>query len=152
MFAIDHLDIPPLQRAGGTVSLPGSKSISNRVLLLAALSTGHTDVVDLLDSDDTQVMLQALRQLGCRIEPQADGALRVHGLGGELPVTTHGGLLSGGHPGLGGGFFHVLEGVRQVRADAGARQVPGAKVALVHGNGGVISVHCTLLLGSEAAA
>jgi ABC-type dipeptide/oligopeptide/nickel transport system permease subunit len=74
------------------------------------------------------------------------------GLGGALPVTTHGGLLSGGHPGLGGGFFHVLEGVRQVRGDAGERQVPDAKVALVHGNGGVISVHCTLLLGSEGRA
>lgn len=86
MFSTAFLDLPPLQAAGGTVRLPGSKSISNRVLLLAALSTGHTDVVDLLDSDDTQVMLQALRQLGCRIEPQADGALRVHGLGGELPV------------------------------------------------------------------
>ena len=86
MFSTAFLDLPPLQAAGGTVRLPGSKSISNRVLLLAALSTGHTDVLDLLDSDDTQVMLQALRQLGCRIEEQPDGALRVHGLGGELPV------------------------------------------------------------------
>jgi 3-phosphoshikimate 1-carboxyvinyltransferase len=86
MFAIPHLDIPPLTSAGGTVRLPGSKSISNRVLLLAALSLGHTDITDLLDSDDTRVMLEALARLGCRIEPQADGALRVHGLGGELPV------------------------------------------------------------------
>jgi 3-phosphoshikimate 1-carboxyvinyltransferase len=86
MYAIDHLDIPPLSSAGGTVRLPGSKSISNRVLLLAALSVGHTDIADLLDSDDTQVMLTALAQLGCRIEPQPDGALRVHGLGGALPV------------------------------------------------------------------
>ncbi|WP_439113494.1 bifunctional 3-phosphoshikimate 1-carboxyvinyltransferase/cytidylate kinase [Hydrogenophaga sp.] len=86
MFSIDHLDIPPLASAGGTVRLPGSKSISNRVLLLAALSVGHTDIVDLLDSDDTQVMLSALAQLGCRIEPQPDGALRVHGLGGQLAV------------------------------------------------------------------
>ena len=86
MFSIDHLDIPPLTSAGGTVRLPGSKSISNRVLLLAALSVGHTDIVDLLDSDDTQVMLAALAQLGCRIEPQPDGALRVHGLGGQLAV------------------------------------------------------------------
>jgi 3-phosphoshikimate 1-carboxyvinyltransferase len=84
---IDHLDIPPLTSAGGTVQLPGSKSISNRVLLLAALSVGHTDITDLLDSDDTQVMLAALAQLGCRIEPQADGALRVHGLGGSLPCA-----------------------------------------------------------------
>ena len=86
MYSIPFLDIPPLAGAEGTVRLPGSKSISNRVLLLAALSEGHTDVADLLDSDDTQVMLDALRQLGCRIEPQPDGALRVHGLGGQLPV------------------------------------------------------------------
>jgi 3-phosphoshikimate 1-carboxyvinyltransferase len=86
MYATPFLDLPPLQSAGGVVRLPGSKSISNRVLLLAALSEGTTDVVDLLDSDDTQVMLQALAQLGCRLEPQADGALRVHGLGGQLAV------------------------------------------------------------------
>lgn len=86
MYSIPFLDIPPLTTAGGTVRLPGSKSISNRVLLLAALSEGHTDVTDLLDSDDTQVMLDALRQLGCQIEPQPDGALRVRGLGGLLPV------------------------------------------------------------------
>ncbi|MBW8315289.1 MAG: bifunctional 3-phosphoshikimate 1-carboxyvinyltransferase/cytidylate kinase, partial [Hydrogenophaga sp.] len=67
MYAIDHLDVPPLRSAGGTVRLPGSKSISNRVLLLAALSVGYTDIADLLDSDDTRVMLAALAQLGCRI-------------------------------------------------------------------------------------
>ena len=88
MFAIPHLDIPPLASAGGTIRLPGSKSISNRVLLLAALSVGHTDITDLLDSDDTRVMLKALAELGCRIEPQTDGALRIHGVGGSLPVRT----------------------------------------------------------------
>ncbi|MGE0350010.1 bifunctional 3-phosphoshikimate 1-carboxyvinyltransferase/cytidylate kinase [Hydrogenophaga sp.] len=86
MFAIPFLDIPPLASAGGVVRLPGSKSISNRVLLLAALSEGHTDVTDLLDSDDTRVMIEALTQLGCRMERQPDGALRVHGLGSQLPV------------------------------------------------------------------
>lgn len=86
MYAIAHLDIPPLNGAGGTVRLPGSKSISNRVLLLSALSAGHTDIADLLDSDDTRVMLAALGQLGCRIEQRPDQVLRVHGLGGRLPV------------------------------------------------------------------
>ncbi|EWS55736.1 bifunctional 3-phosphoshikimate 1-carboxyvinyltransferase/cytidylate kinase [Methylibium sp. T29] len=65
--------------------LPGSKSISNRVLLLAGLCAGRTRVLDLLDSDDTQVMLDALRALGCDIE--TDGAARVvTGLGGRLAV------------------------------------------------------------------
>lgn len=86
MYAIDHLDIPPLSTAYGTVRLPGSKSISNRVLLLAALSVGHTDIADLLDSDDTQVMLAALEKLGCRLERLEHDILRVHGLGGLLPV------------------------------------------------------------------
>ena len=64
MYDIPFLDLPPLQSAAGTVSLPGSKSISNRVLLLAALSEGRTTVHDLLDSDDTRVMLDALHRLG----------------------------------------------------------------------------------------
>ena len=68
MYAIPFLDLPPLRSAGGTVTLPGSKSISNRVLLLAALSAGETTVHDLLDSDDTRVMLTGLAQLGCGIE------------------------------------------------------------------------------------
>ena len=86
MFSTEFLDLPALTRAGGTVRLPGSKSISNRVLLLAALSEGQTEIIDLLDSDDTRVMLQALRQLGCAVEPQANGHLRVQGLGAQLPV------------------------------------------------------------------
>jgi 3-phosphoshikimate 1-carboxyvinyltransferase len=86
MFSTEFLDLPALTHAGGTVRLPGSKSISNRVLLLAALSEGQTEIIDLLDSDDTRVMLQALRQLGCAVEPQANGHLRVQGLGAQLPV------------------------------------------------------------------
>ena len=119
---------------------------------IAGLSPADVDVAQIYDCFTITVIVE-LEDLGfCR---KGEGGPFVEGgrigLGGELPVTTHGGLLSGGHPGLGGGFFHVLEGVRQVRGEAQARQVPGAKVALVHGNGGVISVHCTLLLGSEAA-
>jgi 3-phosphoshikimate 1-carboxyvinyltransferase len=81
------LDIPPLTGVRGTVRLPGSKSISNRVLLLAGLSAGTTLVHDLLDSDDTRVMLDALRVLGCSIVRHAGGgALSVTGLGGRLAV------------------------------------------------------------------
>ena len=83
MYATPFLDIPALVSAAGTVRLPGSKSISNRVLLLAALAEGVTTVHDLLDSDDTRVMLDALRILGCGIV--RDGAtLRIEGLGGML--------------------------------------------------------------------
>lgn len=86
MYSTAFLDLPPLASAGGTVRLPGSKSISNRVLLLAALSDGVTDIADLLDSDDTRVMLAALEQLGCRIERLGDSRLRIQGLGASLPV------------------------------------------------------------------
>jgi 3-phosphoshikimate 1-carboxyvinyltransferase len=80
-----HLDLPPLCSASGTVQLPGSKSISNRVLLLAGLADGVTEIHDLLDSDDTRVMLDALRTLGCTLDQQGP-VLRVTGLGGRLAV------------------------------------------------------------------
>ena len=83
MFDIEYLDIPPLARAGGTVGLPGSKSISNRVLLLAALSQGKTTIHDVLASDDTAVMLTALRQLGCAIA-QSGSTVVIEGLCGRL--------------------------------------------------------------------
>lgn len=84
MYSTEYLDIPPLSHAGGTVRLPGSKSISNRVLLLAALSRGTTLVKDLLDSDDTRVMLAALKTLGCTVEPLGPGDWNITGLGGVL--------------------------------------------------------------------
>ncbi len=83
MRKISFLDLPPLRRAGGTVQLPGSKSISNRVLLLAGLSSGTTVIRDLLASDDTAVMLAALRDLGCKVESHGS-TVQVTGLGGQL--------------------------------------------------------------------
>jgi 3-phosphoshikimate 1-carboxyvinyltransferase len=83
MYTTRFLDLPPLLQAAGTVRLPGSKSISNRVLLLAGLSAGTTVVHDLLDSDDTRVMLAALRDLGCDVDSRGD-AVRIGGLGGRL--------------------------------------------------------------------
>lgn len=87
MFSTEFLDLPPLASAQGRVVLPGSKSISNRVLLLAALCRGRTTLHDLLDSDDTRVMLTALRQLGCGV--QQDGTtVAIDGLDGRLPQTA----------------------------------------------------------------
>ena len=83
MYTTPFLDLPPLLRAGGTVRLPGSKSISNRVLLLAGLAEGTTVVHDLLDSDDTRVMLVALRQLGCDVDTSGS-TIRITGLAGQL--------------------------------------------------------------------
>jgi 3-phosphoshikimate 1-carboxyvinyltransferase len=86
VFDIPFLDLPPLSGASGTVRLPGSKSISNRVLLLAALAEGSTLVHEPLQSDDTRVMLDALRALGCKVQAAERGALRIDGLGGRLRV------------------------------------------------------------------
>ena len=83
MFSTAFLDLPALAGAHGEVSLPGSKSISNRVLLLAALSQGTTTVYDLLDSDDTRVMLEALRVLGCGIR-QSGNTVQIDGLAAQL--------------------------------------------------------------------
>ncbi len=82
-----YIDLPALTRAQGTVRLPGSKSISNRTLLLAALSRGTTHVHDLLASDDVQRMLDALNRLGVHIEQGAGvQEVFVHGCGGAFPV------------------------------------------------------------------
>jgi 3-phosphoshikimate 1-carboxyvinyltransferase len=77
-----------LWRAGGVVRLPGSKSISNRTLLLAALAEGVSDVRNLLASDDVDRMLEALQQLGVTFERRGPQHLNVRGCGGSLPVKS----------------------------------------------------------------
>src|SRR5690606_12665120 len=83
---MDLLELAPVARVGGSVRLPGSKSISNRTLLLSALAEGTTRIEELLDSDDTRVMISALRTLGVRVEhhPAARVAV-VHGVAGCFP-------------------------------------------------------------------
>jgi 3-phosphoshikimate 1-carboxyvinyltransferase len=83
---VDFIDLPQLLAARGTVRLPGSKSISNRVLLLAALASGDTELRDLLQSDDTARMIDALRTLGVKVEALADRRFLVSGVGGVFPV------------------------------------------------------------------
>ena len=84
---MEFLDLPASTAARGTVRLPGSKSISNRVLLLAALAKGTTIVRALLDSDDTRVMLDALRALGVGVVRMSDSDdYEIHGVDGAFPV------------------------------------------------------------------
>ena len=126
MTSENHIDLPPLLSAQGTVRLPGSKSISNRVLLLAALANGTTEVRDLLHSDDTECMLEALRILGVKVEALGDNAYRLTGCGGKFPVKkaklflgnagtafrplTAALALSGGHYELSGGTVDLPGG------------------------------------------
>ncbi|HET9664523.1 MAG TPA: 3-phosphoshikimate 1-carboxyvinyltransferase, partial [Burkholderiales bacterium] len=83
---MEYLDLAPIRRVRGTVKLPGSKSISNRILLLAALARGETRIHDLLESDDTTVMLEALRKLGVACTPAGANAVTLTGVSGAFPV------------------------------------------------------------------
>ena len=83
---MEFLDLPQLLSASGVIRLPGSKSISNRVLLLAALSEGETEVRDLLASDDTERMLDALKVLGVGVTHLGGENWQIKGCGGTFPT------------------------------------------------------------------
>src|SRR5947207_12386883 len=83
------LDLAPMSHAEGVITLPGSKSISNRTLLLAALSSGDTRLAGLLDADDVDRMKDALGALGVEVDGVAGTRdLVVHGQGGHFPVAS----------------------------------------------------------------
>ncbi len=115
---------------------------------MAGVAPKDIDVAELYDCF-TITPIVLLEDLGfCK---KGEGGPFVEGgrirLGGELPINTHGGLLSHGQPGMCGGFLHVLEAVRQVRGEAGPRQVRGAELALAHTNGGILGTECTAIFG-----
>ena len=83
---MESITLQPASKVGGTIKLPGSKSISNRTLLLAAFSNGVTEIRDLLASDDTARMLEALEKLGILLEKIGENDWRVTGNGGKLAV------------------------------------------------------------------
>ncbi|MBI4082824.1 MAG: 3-phosphoshikimate 1-carboxyvinyltransferase [Candidatus Lambdaproteobacteria bacterium] len=87
---MDRLVLQPIRRIAGRIVLPGSKSLSNRMLLLAAMAEGESQVANVLDSDDVRVMIDALRQLGVGVAgAPGHEPLRVTGCGGPLPGGTH---------------------------------------------------------------
>jgi 3-phosphoshikimate 1-carboxyvinyltransferase len=83
---VNFIDLPQMVSASGSVALPGSKSISNRALLLAALADGETELRALLESDDTARMREALGALGVPMSAAGEGGLRVRGCGGRFPM------------------------------------------------------------------
>lgn len=114
---------------------------------MAGLGPSDIDIAELYDCFTIALLIE-LEDLGFCEKGEggrfvASGAL---GPNGKIPTNTHGGLLSGGHPGLAGGFLHVVEAVSQLKGKAGERQVSDARTALVHGNGGVMGLHSTLIL------
>ena len=82
---MEFLDLNPATKAKGLVHLPGSKSISNRTLLLAALASGTTEIRDLLKSDDTDRMLEALSTLGVGVTKIGENDYSIQGTGGQFP-------------------------------------------------------------------
>lgn len=86
---MNSLRLEPISSVAGVVNLPGSKSVSNRALLLAALARGTTRLTNLLDSDDIRHMLAALTQLGVKYKLSADKTeCTVHGLGRSFAVSA----------------------------------------------------------------
>ena len=128
----------------------GCKQSSERALKEADVNLTDIDVAQIYDSF-TITLLVELESIGFFEKGDAgpaalEGALTYSG---ELPCNTHGGLLSFGHSGAAGGMFHVVEGVRQLRREAGSRQVPNVELCFVHGDGGILSAHCSLILGRK---
>ncbi len=120
-----------------------------RALARAGVAPGDVDVLQLYDSFTITVLL-TLEDLGfCA---KGEGGPFVEGgrlaFDGALPTNTDGGGLSACHPGM-RGMFLLVEAVRQLRGEAGATQVPGAEIALVHGTGGYLSTGATVVLGTD---
>ena len=143
----DKLTLSPIKNISGIVDLPGSKSLSNRILLLSMLAKGHTEIHNLLDSDDTRRMVEALKTLGVEIlEDRNQNRMSVYGTSGTIPNTEA--TLMLGNAGtvirpltaaltIGKGRF-VLDGVQRMRERPiidlvnGLKQL-GAEVSCING-------------------
>jgi acetyl-CoA acetyltransferase len=122
-------------------------SSGQRAFQTAGIGPKDVDVAFLYDCFTITVLLE-LEGLG--FVPKGEGGpFALEGrmeIGKDLPVNTHGGLLSQAHLGA---MHHVVEATLQLRGAAGPRQVKDAEIALVHGNGGIVSAHSTVVLGKE---
>jgi acetyl-CoA acetyltransferase len=128
----------------------GARRSGELAFASAGLTPRDVDVLELYDAFTINPIL-FLEDLGFCAKGEG-GAFVAGGRiapGGALPVNTNGGGLSYCHPGM-YGLLLLIEAVRQLRGECGARQVQGANVALAHGNGGVLSSQATVLLGTEA--
>jgi acetyl-CoA acetyltransferase len=144
--AITHANISSMP----DLTVTGAAASGRQAYDMAKLGPADVDVVELYDAFTINTIL-FLEDLGfCR---KGEGGPFVEGNriapGGSLPVNTNGGGLSYCHPGM-YGLFLLIEAVRQLRGECGARQVEGCEVALAHGNGGVLSSQSTVILGTTA--
>lgn len=128
----------------------GCKQAAAEAMGEAGVKPADIDVAEIYDSFTITLAVE-LESMGFFQKGEA-GPAALAGeldLGGKLPCNTHGGLLSYGHSGAAGGLFHFVEAVQQLRGEAGERQVAGAELALVHGDGGILSGHCSIVLGRQ---
>ncbi|MPZ58906.1 MAG: thiolase family protein [Rhizobiales bacterium] len=126
----------------------GCEMSAQQAFARAGTIPSEIDVAEIYDSFTITLAVE-LESMGFFKKGEAGPAAAAGELSltGSLPCNTHGGLLSYGHSGAAGGMFHVVEAVHQLRGQAGPRQVEGAELAFVHGDGGILSTHCSLVLG-----
>ena len=132
------------------LTVTGAKQSGEAAYKMAKLSAKDCDMVQLYDAFTINTIL-FLEDLGFCKKGEG-GAFVSNGNiapGGKLPVNTNGGGLSYCHPGM-YGLLILIEGVRQLRGECGARQVAKHDVAMVHGNGGVLSAQASVILGTAA--
>jgi acetyl-CoA acetyltransferase len=133
------------------LTVTSAKQSGAEAFAMAGLAPKDIDVVQLYDAFTINTIL-FLEDLGFCAKGEG-GAFVANGNiapGGKLPVNTNGGGLSCVHPGM-YGIFALIEAVRQLRGEGGARQVEGAKTAIAHGNGGTLSSQATAVLGTADA-
>jgi acetyl-CoA acetyltransferase len=131
------------------LTLTGAVQSGQRAFAMAGCTPADIDVVEVYDSFTITVLL-TIEALGFCGRGEAGPFLATGRArpGGDFPLDTSGGGLSYCHPGM-FGIFLVIEAVRQLRGECGARQVPDAEIALAHGTGGIFSTHATLLLATD---
>ncbi len=144
--------IHPHQHVSAAADLAdfGLADCACRAMAEAGIGIAQVDYLALYDSF-TITLLILLEECGFAPRGQAAALARagVFGRDGRWPLNTHGGLLSFGHSGVAGGLAHVVEAARQLAGRAGARQVRQPATAFIHGDGGVLSAHVSLVLRRE---
>lgn len=127
-----------------------AREAGERAYAMAGLGPRDMDFAQLYDCFTPTVLIE-LEDLGFCAKGEGGPFIVEQGIGpgGKLPINTHGGLLSHSHPGNPGSMFALTESVWQLRHSAGERQLSRAEVGLVHAQGGILSSHCTLILGRE---
>ncbi len=144
--AVTHADISSM----ADLTITGAVQSGARAYAQAGVNASDIDVVQLYDAFTINTILFLEDLAFCA---KGEGGAFVEGgriaPGGELPVNTNGGGLSCCHPGM-YGLFTLVESARQLRGEAGERQIAGAQLALAHANGGVLSSQATAILGTRA--